>query len=96
MKPAGLTPRALLGAVASRVAAAPLFLPGAWTLKVLAIMGVMMILLADDLVATRRGDGAPAWYLGVRIPLTVLIEIAFAVALAARKHGRVFQAGTMC
>lgn len=75
---------AYLGAAAPHVAAAPLFLPGAWTLKVLAITGVMMILLAYDLVATRRGDGAPAWYLGVCIPLTVLIEIAFAVALAVR------------
>lgn len=84
MKPGGPTPRALLGAVIPLLAAAPLFLPGDWMLKTLAIMGVLLLLLIDDLGATRRGDGAPAWYLGVRVPLTVLIEIAFLMAIAAR------------
>lgn len=35
------------------------------------------LLLLDDLRATRRGSGAPAWYLGVRVPLTAMMEIAF-------------------
>jgi hypothetical protein len=87
MRPGGPSPRALLGAVLPMIAAAPLFLPGDFVLKTLAIMGVLMLLLVDDLSATRRGDGAPAWYLGVRVPLTVLIEIAFLVALAARMRG---------
>jgi hypothetical protein len=84
MKPGGPTPRALVGAIIPLLVAAPLFLPGDWMLKTLAIMGVLLLLLVDDLGATRRGDGAPAWYLGVRAPLTVLIEIAFLMALAAR------------
>ena len=87
MRPGGPSPRALLGAVLPMIAAAPLFLPGDFVLKTLAIMGVLLLLLMDDLNATRRGDGAPAWYLGVRVPLTVLIEIAFLVALAARMRG---------
>jgi len=32
--------------------------------------------------ATGHGSGAPGWYLAVRLPLTVLIEVAFLVALA--------------
>ena len=48
----------------------------------MAIMGVVALLLIDDLQATRRGSGAPAWYLSVRLPLTVLIEVAYLTALA--------------
>lgn len=35
----------------------------------------------------RRDYAAPAWYLGVRAPLTVLIEVAFLVALVAGARG---------
>jgi len=87
MKPAGPTMRALLGAALPMLAALPLFAPGDTQTKMLAIMALMILLLFDDLQATRRGDGAPAWYLGVRIPLTVLIEVAFLVALAAGARG---------
>jgi len=87
MKPKGPTTRALIGAGLPMLAAMPLFAPGDATLKMTAIMGLMVVLLIDDLNATRRGDGAPAWYLGVRIPLTVLIEVAFLVALAAGMRG---------
>lgn len=87
MKPAGPTTRALIGAGLPMFAALPLFAPGDANLKMIAIMGLMLVLLIDDLNATRRGDGAPAWYLGVRIPLTVLIEVAFLVALAAGMRG---------
>lgn len=92
MKPAGPTPRALLGAALPMLAALPLFAPidaygsGAQG-KILIIMALMIVLLLDDLRATRRGDGAPEWYLGVRLPLTVLIEVAFLVALAAGMNG---------
>ena len=83
MKPAGPTPRALLGAALPMLAALPLLAPGGTETKMLIIMPLMILLLLDDLRATRRGDGAPEWYLGVRLPLTVLIEVAFLVALAA-------------
>lgn len=42
---------------------------------------VLPLLLLDDLRATRRGSGAPAWYLGVRIPLTILMEAALLAGL---------------
>lgn len=87
MKPAGPTTRALLGAGLPMLAALPLFAPGGAQAKMLVIMALMLMLLVDDLSATRRGDGAPAWYLGVRAPLTVLIEVAFLVALAAGVRG---------
>lgn len=83
MKPAGPTTRALLGAALPMLAALPLFAAGDAHVKMIAIMGLMFILLVDDLKATRRGDGAPQWYLGVRIPLTVLIEVAYLVALTS-------------
>jgi hypothetical protein len=88
MKPAGPTMRALLGAALPMLAALPLFTPGAAQVKMIALMALMIILLVDDLNATRRGDGAPQWYLGVRIPLTVLIEVALLVALAAGMRGQ--------
>jgi hypothetical protein len=87
MKPAGPTMRSLLGAIFPMIAAMPLFLPGDATLKIIAIMVLTLELLIDDLGATRRGDGAPAWYLSVRVPLTVLIEVALLVALAAGMRG---------
>ncbi len=83
MKPQGPTTRALIGAALPMLAALPLFAPGGAQMKMIAIMVLIIVLLVDDLQATRRGDGAPAWYLGVRAPLTVLIEVAFLVALAA-------------
>lgn len=87
MKPNGPTKRALLGAGLPMVAALPLFLPGDAGVKMMVIMALMIVLLIDDLRATRRGDGAPEWYLGVRAPLTVLIEVAFLVALATKMSG---------
>lgn len=87
MKPAGPTMRALLGAALPMLAALPLLAPGDPQMKMLAVMALLIVLLMDDLRATRRGQGAPAWYLGVRIPLTVLIEVAFLVALAAGARG---------
>ena len=81
MKPGGPTMRSLLGAVLPLLLALPLFLPGAVQWKFLAIMVLVAALLFDDLKATQRGSGAPTWYLGVRVPLSVLIEIAFLTAI---------------
>jgi hypothetical protein len=87
MKPQGPTMRALLGAVLPMLAALPLFVAGDPRANILIVMALMIVLLADDLRATRCGEGAPAWYLGVRVPLTVLIEVALLVALAAGVKG---------
>ena len=85
MKEGGPTLRALFGAAFPLLAALPLFAPvGRLTWKFAAIMGVMALLLIDDLNATRRGSGAPHWYLGVRLPLTVLIELVFLIAIVER------------
>lgn len=81
MKPEGPTLRALLGASLPLVIALPLFAPFSFIYKFGAIMTVVAFLLIDDLQATRRGSGAPGWYLAVRLPLTVLIEVAFLAAL---------------
>jgi Protein of unknown function (DUF3429) len=82
MRPEGPTMRALLGASLPMLAALPLFAPSAQILwKFPVIMALTALLLVDDLYATRRGSGAPAWYLSIRLPLTVLIEMAFLVAL---------------
>lgn len=86
MKPGGPTARSLIGAALPLLAALPLFLPFDPALKFGAIMALIVILLLDDLGATRRGSGAPEWYLGVRVPLTVLVEIAFLVALVAAER----------
>lgn len=82
MKPDGPSLRSLAGAALPLAAALPLFLPAPYIWKFLAIMALVALLLIDDLQATRRGDGAPGWYLAVRLPLTALIEVAFLVALA--------------
>ena len=81
MKPEGPTLAALFGAGLPMLAALPLFTPIALVYKFPAIMVIVALLLFDDLQATRRGSGAPEWYLAVRLPLTVLIELAFIVAL---------------
>ncbi|MEL6370091.1 MAG: DUF3429 domain-containing protein [Pseudomonadota bacterium] len=83
MRPDGPSMGHLIGAALPLLAALPLFLPFSIAAKFVVIMGLMALLLIDDLRATRAGSGAPAWYLGVRLPLTVLIEIAYLVALAA-------------
>ncbi|GJL93450.1 DUF3429 domain-containing protein [Hyphococcus sp.] len=82
MKEGGPTMRALLGAGLPLIAAMPLFVPMVEPMwKFPAIMAVIALLLVDDMNATRRGSGAPHWYLAVRLPLTVLIELAFVIAI---------------
>lgn len=79
--------RSLAGAVAPLLAALPLFYPADLKLKFAAILVALPALLLDDLRATRRGSGAPDWYLGVRTPLTILMEASFLFALAAMLRG---------
>lgn len=82
MKEGGPTLRALLGSALPLALAIPLLAPfGGVQWKFAAIMALVALLLFDDLKATRRGSGAPHWYLAVRLPLTVLIELAFVVAI---------------
>ena len=83
MRPAGPDFRSLVGAVMPLLAALPLFYPSDLRLKFAAIIVALPVLLLDDLNATRRGSGAPDWYLSVRTPLTILMEASFLVALAA-------------
>jgi hypothetical protein len=87
MKPAGPGFRSLLGAVVPLLAALPIFLPGEPRMKIALIALALPVLLVDDLRATRRGSGAPEWYLGVRAPLTILMEASFLAALAAAFRG---------
>ncbi len=83
MRPEGPTMRALAGAALPFALGMPLLAGFDATLRIGALMALMLILLIDDLGATRRGHGAPAWYLGVRAPLTALVQVAFVIALAA-------------
>ncbi|MGE0408805.1 MAG: DUF3429 domain-containing protein [Amphiplicatus sp.] len=87
MRPEGPGFRNLLGGVIPVIVAMPIFFMGDDRLKLIMIAIALPILLVDDLRATRRGSGAPDWYLGVRAPLTVLMEISFLVALAATLRG---------
>ncbi|WP_375203816.1 DUF3429 domain-containing protein [Hyphococcus sp.] len=82
MKEGGPSLRALFGAGLPLMLALPILTPiGGLYWKFAAIMAVIALLLVDDLKATRRGSGAPHWYLAVRLPLTVLVELAFIVAI---------------
>lgn len=83
----GPTIGSLLGAAAPFVAAMPMFLPWAAQWKFIYMLIALPVLLIDDLRATRRGSGAPAWYLGVRAPLTMLMEVAYLVAFVETAKG---------
>ncbi|MGV6820312.1 MAG: DUF3429 domain-containing protein [Parvularcula sp.] len=73
----------LAGSVAPLLMAVALIGVAPGTVPTLAILVVTIpLLLLDDLRATRRGSGAPAWYLGVRIPLTAMMEVSFLACLA--------------
>jgi len=87
MRPEGPTFRHLLGGVIPVLMALPIFFLGDITVKIGLIIIVLPILLIDDLGATRRGSGAPDWYLGVRTPLTVLMELSYLFAFAAYLSG---------
>jgi hypothetical protein len=82
MRPEGPTFLQLLASLAPAVVGFTIiFLPSTlWQL--LALTLVMPILLWDDLRATRKGSGAPEWYLGVRAPLTAFVVISLLIAIA--------------
>ena len=71
----------LSGAVAPLAAALALILVEAPAVRLAALALIIPLLLWDDLRATRRGSGAPDWYLGVRAPLTIFIEISLLLIL---------------
>lgn len=81
MKPGAPTFGSLLGAAAPLLAALPAFAPIEAKLRLVYILIALPLLLLDDMRATRRGAGAPEWHLGVRTPLTMLMEVSFLVAL---------------
>jgi len=87
MKPNGPTFMSLVGGALPLIAAMPIFVPGDVRFKFAFILIALPVLLLDDLRATRRGSGAPDWYLGVRAPLTILMEFSYLVALAATLRG---------
>lgn len=87
MKPSGPTFMSLVGGALPLIAAMPIFVPGDVRVKFAFILIALPVLLLDDLRATRRGSGAPDWYLGVRAPLTILMEFSYLVALAATLKG---------
>ncbi|MEL7030088.1 MAG: DUF3429 family protein, partial [Pseudomonadota bacterium] len=68
--------------LAPALAALPLLFIDAVRAELAFFLVAFPVLLWDDLRATRKGDGAPQWYLGVRIPLTILMVTSFAAALA--------------
>lgn len=82
MNSAGPTFTNLFGGIVPALIAVPLFLMENDLVRLLIIVIALPLLLFDDLRATRRGSGAPDWYLGVRLPLTVMMELAFVATLA--------------
>lgn len=83
MRPRGPTFRHLFGGVIPLLIAMPIFAIEDIRTRLIVIALALPALLIDDLGATRRGSGAPDWYLGVRTPLTILMELSFLIALAA-------------
>lgn len=77
MRPAGPTFAHLVGGIWPLLVAMPVFLLEDNLIRFLIIVVILPVLLFDDLRATRAGSGAPQWYLGVRVPLTIIMEVAF-------------------
>ncbi|MEM9421389.1 MAG: DUF3429 domain-containing protein [Pseudomonadota bacterium] len=77
----GPTFRQLLGAIVPLVLAVSILPSDNVKIQLGILVVAIPILLLDDLRATRRGGGAPAWYLGVRVPLTLMMEFAFLAGL---------------
>lgn len=71
----------LMGAAAPLMAALVLILIPDLLVKITTLAVLVPLLLWDDLRATRRGSGAPDWYLGVRAPLTGFIEVSLLLIL---------------
>lgn len=83
MRPEGPSFASLVGGAVPLAIAMFIFLLGSAHAKFVVILLALPLLLVDDLRATRKGSGAPDWYLGVRTPLTLLMEASFAVAFVA-------------
>ena len=71
----------LLGAVLPALLGLPVILTDNVPTGLGALVVLLPLLLVSDLRATRAGSGAPAWYLGVRVPLTVMMEAALIAGL---------------
>ena len=84
MTPEGPTFRHLLGGAMPFLIAMPIFVIDSMVTRLALILLILPVLLLDDLRATKAGSGAPDWYLGVRTPLTILVESAFLAAFAAQ------------
>ena len=80
MRPGGPSFVSLLGGAIPLLMAFPVFLLEDAFTRFLIIIVALPVLLWDDLRATRRGSGAPDWYLGVRTPLTILMTVSFLLA----------------
>lgn len=80
MRPDGPSFFSLLGGVIPLLMAFPVFLLEDAFTRFLIVIVALPVLLWDDLRATRRGSGAPDWYLGVRTPLTILMTVSFLLA----------------
>lgn len=80
MRPGGPSFASLLGGVIPLLISLPVFFLDDARARFLIIIAALPLLLWDDLRATRRGSGAPDWYLGVRTPLTILMIASFAIA----------------
>lgn len=80
MRPGGPSFFSLLGGVIPLLMAFPIFLLNDSFTRFLIVIVALPVLLWDDLRATRRGSGAPDWYLGVRTPLTILMTVSFLLA----------------
>jgi len=80
MRPQGPSFASLLGGVIPFMIALPIFFLDDMRVRFLIILIALPLLLWDDLRATRRGSGAPDWYLGVRTPLTILLSASFLIA----------------
>ncbi len=78
---AGPTFTNLVGGIVPLVVAFPVFLLNGTVLPLAILALALPLLLMDDLRATRRGSGAPDWYLGVRLPLTIMLELAIVATL---------------
>ncbi len=82
MRPGGPTFAGLLGGAFPLALSMPIFFLEDIRARFAIIIIALPILLWDDLRATRRGSGAPQWYLGVRTPLTILMAASFVIAFA--------------
>lgn len=80
MRPDGPSFANLLGGVLPLLISLPVFFLDDPRARFAIIIAALPLLLLDDLRATRRGSGAPDWYLGVRTPLTILMLASFIVA----------------